>query len=123
MCNAFGGIILLAVLVVLLTSREKIQSATTGDSQEMLERRLALAETNLQHSLQLAASLNAEANDDRQKTQVSMLAARQQLQVDIKLIRELAAKNAKEIDANASDDPSVRLKKLNAELAAGGVKK
>ena len=62
LCNAFGGIILLAVLVVLLTSKEKSQSATASDSQEMLQRRLALAETNLQLSLQLAASLNTKAN-------------------------------------------------------------
>src|SRR5579871_6882881 len=48
MCNAFGGIILLAVLVVLLTSREKSQSATKGDSLERLQRRVALAQTNLQ---------------------------------------------------------------------------
>jgi hypothetical protein len=123
MCNAFGGIILLAVLVVLLTSREKTQSAAAGDSQEMLERRLALAETNLQHSLQLAASLQAEANDDSHKTQMSLLTTRQQLQEEIKLIRELAAKSAKEIDANANDDPSDRLKKLNAQLAESEVKK
>src|SRR5579863_9001463 len=65
LCNAFGGIILLAVLVVLLTSKEKSQSATSSDSQEMLQRRLALSQTNLQQSLQLAASLNAKANDPR----------------------------------------------------------
>src|ERR1700677_1269637 len=58
LCNAFGGIILLAVLVVLLTSKERTQSGTSSDSQEMLQRRLALAETNLQLSLQLASSLN-----------------------------------------------------------------
>lgn len=62
LCNAFGGIILLAVLVVLLTSKEKSQSATASDSQEMLQRRLALSQTNLQQSLQLAASLNAKAS-------------------------------------------------------------
>src|SRR5436305_15069745 len=52
MCDAFGGIILLAVLVVLLTSQEKIQRATTNtDSTQMLQRRLAIAQTNLQQSL------------------------------------------------------------------------
>ena len=40
LCNAFGGIILLAVLVVLLTSKEKTQSSKAADSQEMLQRRL-----------------------------------------------------------------------------------
>jgi hypothetical protein len=123
MCNAFGGIILLAVLVVLLTSREKTQSAKAADSTGMLQRRVALAQTNLQQSLNLAASLQEKASDDRWKTQVSLLAARQQLEGEIRLIRDLAARNAKQIDANESSDPSDRLKKLNAEMAEGDVKK
>jgi len=123
MCNAFGGIILLAVLVVLLTSKEKIQSATSADSTEMLQRRVALAQTNLQQSLQLAASLHAQANDDRWKTQVPLLATRQQLEDEIKQIRELAAQNAQQLDANASSDPSERLKKLDAQIAEGEIKK
>ncbi|HWD94076.1 MAG TPA: hypothetical protein VG938_17220 [Verrucomicrobiae bacterium] len=122
MCNAFGGIILLAVLVVLLTSRSKTQSAT-ADSTRLLERRIALAQTNLQQSLQLAASLHAQAGDDRWKAQVSLLAERQQLEEELKAIRELAARSAEEIDANASSDPSERLKKLDAQLADGEVKK
>jgi len=123
MCNAFGGIILLAVLVVLLTSREKSQSAKAANSTEMLQRRLALAKTNLQQSLQLAASLHDKANDDRWRTQVSLLATRQQLENEIRLIRELAAQNAKEIDANASSEPTERLRKLNVEIAQGEMKK
>jgi hypothetical protein len=118
MCDAFGGIILLAVLVVLLTSQEKIQSAhsQTG-STEMLQRRLAIAQTNLQQSLQLAASLHTTANDDRWKTQVSLLATRQQLEDEIKHLRELATQNAHEIDANAGADPTERLKQADAQLA------
>jgi hypothetical protein len=122
MCNAFGGIILLAVLVVLLTSRSKTQSAT-ADSTRLLERRIALAQTNLQQSLQLAASLHAQAGDDRWKEQVSLLAERQQLEEELKAIREFAARSAEEIDANASSDPSERLKKLDAQLTDGEVKK
>jgi hypothetical protein len=117
MCDAFGGIILLAVLVVLLTSEEKIQNATHDDSTEMMQRRVALAQTNLQLSLQHAASLHTTANDDRWKAQVSLLAERQQLEDEIKRIRDLAAQNAKEIDANAGSDPTERLKKLDAQAA------
>src|ERR1700752_2595766 len=76
MCNAFGGIILLAVLVVLLTSKEKIKSATTADSTEMLQRRIALAQANLQQSLQRAASLQAKSGEDHGKTKGSQLATR-----------------------------------------------
>jgi hypothetical protein len=117
MCNAFGGIILLAVLVVLLTSKEKIQRATNTDSTAALQRRLELAQTNLQKSLQLSASLHITANDDRWKAQVPLLATRQQLEEDIKRLRELAAQNAREIDANAGADPTERLKVVDAQLA------
>jgi hypothetical protein len=123
MCDAFGGIILLAVLVVLLTNEEKIQNATRSDTSEMMQRRVALAQTNLQQSLQLAASLHATANDDRWKNQVELLAQRQQLEDEIKRIRELAAESEKEIDANAGSDPSERLKKLDAQIAEAEVKK
>ena len=123
MCNAFGGIILLAVLVVLLTSKEKTQSATSADSTEMLQRRVALAQTNLQKSLQLATSLQTQASDDRWKTQVPLLTTRQQLEDEIKQIRDLAAQNAQQLDANSGTDPSERLKNINAQLVAGEIKK
>jgi hypothetical protein len=116
LCNAFGGIILLAVLVVLLTSKEKSQSAAAGDSQEMLQRRLALAQTNLQQALQLQATLQKKANDDRWKTQLSLLTTRHQIQEEIKAVRELSLKNAKELDANASSDPADRMRMLSAQL-------
>jgi hypothetical protein len=123
MCDAFGGIILLAVLVVLLTSEEKIQNATHDNSTEIMQRRVALAQTNLQLSLQHAASLHATANDDRWKSQVSLLAERQQLEDNIKRIRELATQNEKEIDATAGADPTERLKALDAQAAEAEVKR
>lgn len=124
MCNTFGGIILLAVLVTLLTSRERYGSAATAsDTQEMLQRRLAMAQSDLQQALQLQTLLQAKANDERWKTQVSLLATRQQIQDEIKAIRELAAQNAKELDATASTDPAERMKNLNAQLAAAQTRK
>ena len=123
MCNAFGGIILLAVLVVLLTSKEKSQSAVTGDSLERLQRRVALAQANLQESLQLAATLQSRTTSATEKEQLALLDTRKQLQDQIKLIRDLAAQNAKAIDANAGSDPTDRLKALNAQIAAAEVKK
>jgi len=122
MCNAFGGIILLAVLVVLLTSKEKTQKAAAADSTE-LQRRVALAETNLQQSLRLSASLQAQANDDRWKNQVSLLATRRQLETELQQLRELAAQNSQQIDANAGSDPAERMKKLDAEIAGDRLKK
>lgn len=124
MCNTFGGIILLAVLVTLLTSKERHGSAATAsDTQEMLQRRLAMAQANLQQALQLHTSLQTKANDERWKTQVSLLATRQQIQDEINAIRELAAQSSKELDATASADPAERMKNLNAQLAATQARK
>ena len=122
MCNAFGGIILLAVLVVLLTSKEKTQSAAATDSTE-LQRRIALAETNLQQSLQLSATLHAQANDDRWKNQVSLLTTRQQLENELNQLRTLAAENAQQIDATAEVDPAERMKQLATTTAEQRTKK
>ena len=123
LCNAFGGIILLAVLVVLLTSKEKSQSATASDSQEMLQRRLALAETNLQLSLELAASLNAKANDPRWKQQMTLLSTRKELQDSIQQIRDTVLQSSQELDAANAADPAERLKFLNAELTTAQTRK
>jgi hypothetical protein len=116
-------IILLAVLVVLLTSKEKSQSATASDSQEMLQRRLALAETNLQQSLQLAASLNTKANDARWKQQMTLLSTRKELQDSIQQIHDTVLQSSQELDAANAADPAERLKFLNAELATAQTRK
>jgi hypothetical protein len=117
LCNAFGGIILLAVLVVLLTSKEKSQSATRSDSQEMLQRRLVIAQADLRQSLQLAATLKAKANDPHWKQQLSLLSSRKELQDAIHQIRDAVVQNSKELEAANAADPAERLKLLNAELA------
>jgi len=118
LCNAFGGIILLAVLVVLLTSKEKTQSSKAADSQEMLQRRLAIAQTDLQKSQQLAASLKAKANDERFKQQVALLSTRKDLQDVIQQTKDTVAQSGKDLDTASAVDPSERLKFLNAQLAA-----
>jgi len=117
LCNAFGGIILLAVLVVLLTSKEKTQSSKVADSQEMLQRRLTIAQTDLQKAQQLATSLQAKANDQRVKQQVSLLSTRKDLQNAIQQIRETVTQTSKDLDTTSAVDPSERLKFLNAQFA------
>jgi hypothetical protein len=124
MCNTFGGIILLAVLVTLLTSRERHGSTGSApDTQEMLQRRLAMAQANLQQSLQLQESLQAKANDGRWKSQISLMAARQQVQAEISAIRELAVQGAKNLDTSEGTSPVERVKNLNAQLDAAQVRR
>lgn len=124
MCNTFGGIILLAVLVTLLTSRERHDhAASTSDTQEMLERRLSVAQADLQQALELQQSLQTRTNDSRWRIQVSLLAARQEIQNEIRAVRELAAESAKELDLVAGADPAERMKALTAQLATAEAKR
>ena len=123
LCNAFGGIILLAVLVVLLTSKEKTQSAAATDSQEMLQRRLTLAQTNLAHARQLTTSLRAKANDIKGKEQMDLLATRKDLQEQIQQMREAATETGKELETANAADPAERMKFLKTEMAASEARK
>jgi hypothetical protein len=124
MCNTFGGIILLAVLVTLLTSRERqIRSGTAADSQELLQRRLAMAQTNLQKSLQLSASLQAKADDEKWSKQITVLASRKELRDELERIREAISQYAKELETATAADPAERLKFLNSQLAAAQARK
>lgn len=117
MCNTFGGIILLAVLVTLLTSRERHNSeATASDTQEMLQRRVARAEEDLEKAMQFQKSLQVKANDPRWTNQVSLLTTRQQIQDEINQIREAAAKSVKDLNKTVSADPAERMKDLNAQF-------
>jgi hypothetical protein len=124
MCNAFGGIILLAVMVTLLTSKERgSQTETSHDTKEMLQRRLALAQTSLEHSLQLFASLQAKATDDRWRKQVALLATRKEVQEALQQIRDAVSQSSRELDTVGAADPAERLKFLNAQLAAAEARK
>ena len=67
--------------------------------------------------------MQTTANDERWKHQVSLLATRQQIQDEIKTIRELAAQNATELDDAASSDPAERMKALNSQLMAAQTRK
>lgn len=121
LCNAFGGIILLAVLVVLLTSKEKAESAKASVSQEMVERRLTLAQKGLEQALAATAELREKVN--RSKDQMALLAQRKDLQEKIRQTRESAADTAKELAAANAVDPAERLKLLQSELAAAQARK
>jgi hypothetical protein len=124
MCNAFGGIILLAVLVTLLSSKERAGSGgAASDTRELLQRRLALAKSNLQQSLRLQESFRRRANDARWKQQVALLSTRKELQDNLQQIRNANAEAGKELNNSTVADPTERLKFLNAQLAAAQARK
>ncbi len=124
MCNAFGGIILLAVLVTLLSSKERqARGESSSDNREMVQRRLALAQTNLQQSLELLAVLQTKADDDQWKNQVALLSTRTELQEALQLLREAVASSGREVDTAGATTPSERLKYLKANLTAAQARK
>jgi hypothetical protein len=84
----------------------------------MLQRRLALAETNLQESLKLLRSLQAKAGSDRWKQQVALLEKRRRLQVEFQQTRDATVLDNKDLETSSASDPSERLKFLNTQLAA-----
>ncbi|HEX9046908.1 MAG TPA: hypothetical protein VF988_07760 [Verrucomicrobiae bacterium] len=122
LCNAFGGIILLAVLVVLLTSKEKVHSSATAESQELAQRRLELAQSNLQKAQQLAARLQAQAAKPDVKEQMELLSARKAIQDAIDQTRDADTQAARDIDTANAVDPTDRLKFLNSQFAAAKAK-
>lgn len=117
MCNAFGGIILLAVMVVLLTNKEKSQKTSSSDSQEMISRRLVLAQTNLNDSLRLESALQAKAKDERWKQQMTFLTTRKNLQDAIQEAHDRIEENTKNLETTDAADPADRLRFLNSEFA------
>ncbi|KAB2659960.1 MAG: hypothetical protein DVB32_06875 [Verrucomicrobia bacterium] len=89
----------------------------------MLQRRLNLAQANLQKALQLQTTLQTKVNDPRWKSQLPLLATRQQLQDEVKVLRDLASRKAKDLDVTANDDPSARMKQLVSELTMAQARK
>jgi hypothetical protein len=117
LCNTFGGIILLAVLVTLLTSKEKqAQSEMPTDSRELMERRVALAEKNLEESRKLSTALKLKADSDRSKEQIKLLQIRGESQTMLQQARDAIAENSEEVETLNAEDPSERLKFLNTQL-------
>lgn len=116
MCNTFGGIILLAILVVLLTHHERHASGGfNSESSEMLERRLSIAETNLQASVQLLTALEQKASSPEREVLVSLLSRRSSLQEQLSELEGRTRQAAAAVDANNSQDPAQLFHALNQQ--------
>src|SRR5579885_1399653 len=114
MCNAFGGIILLAVLVTLLTSSERSgQQANASDSHELLDRRLALAKIELQNVQELSVALQGKAHDERYKKLLELIQTRKELQNSLDQAQDAIAEITRELNSTEVSDPADRLKSLN----------
>jgi hypothetical protein len=117
-CDTFGGILLLAVLVTLLTSRENENHAgATSENVDFVKRQLEIAETNLRQALNLSTRLETKAGDSRWKEQIELIATRKDLQQQLQQVDAVIARKTEDIRAVAATDPSERAKYLNQRMA------
>lgn len=115
MCNTFGGIIMLAVLVTLLSKQERNGRATV-DSEEMMRRRISEAELTLKESRAANANLVTEAGDPDTKKRLEAVVEKKALQAML----EVSARDAEAANASqplAAQDAAARMAQLRDEMA------
>lgn len=119
MCNLFGGIVLLAVLVTLLAKQEKgAQVDANVDSRAMLQRRIARVEAEQDDLRRQQDELEAQIAADPAKERLHMVSERKRLQRQLDLLREQAIAGQAQATNAPSSDPAERLRQLEAEKKA-----
>jgi hypothetical protein len=89
MCNAFGGIVLIAILVALISSEVRHSDDTHRVRQlgtEMLERRIAQVERDLTAAQQYQIELSSQLQGSTVSNTKSLLNQRQQLQDELQVL-------------------------------------
>lgn len=117
MCNTFGGIILLAVMVTLL-SRPESPAKDSLDTTELLQRRLAQATVKLEQLRLEETELTVQASDPSRQKMTVLLNERAALREQLRAQSRAATNIAVVIPAANTSDAAARLQQLNAELAA-----
>ncbi len=117
MCNTFGGIILLAVMVTLLARRER-QAGTVNNTEsvKIQQHQLSIAKDSLSRSIQLRDQLKQKAFSGDWKTQVALLRSRQEIQFEIQKLSDQTRKNLQVLETAAAVTPTDRLKTLEEEI-------
>jgi hypothetical protein len=115
MCNAFGGVILLAVLVALLArgTREQ-EGGADGVAQQILDRRVTRAETQLESLKQALATGADELASNRNV--VDLLSERETRREQLESLRQDAARLAASLRREEATDANGRLDQLNSEM-------
>ncbi len=124
MCNAFGGIILMAVLLALLSQRQPQNTAAAAtDSAEILLRRIKVAETNLVLTAKKQADLMASTNDKKIAERHRLLQEQKQLQALLAEARSEADSKQQTTNTRRASDPAERLKQIKDEMTAAAARK
>ena len=119
MCNLFGGIVLLAVLVTLLAKQEKsAEFDGSSDSREMLQRRIARVEGE-QDNLRLEQDeLEAKSAANPVNERLRMVFERKHLARQLEALREQMLAGQAHTTNSTSKDPAERLRQLQADKDA-----
>lgn len=109
MCNTFGGIILIALLIALLARETNVKDAATRvvtDSETMLQQRIALAEQDLREARARQAVLEQQARDHAQAGLFQLIEQREQLRQLSAGLTERLRDSQSQLDAGPSADTS-----------------
>jgi hypothetical protein len=119
MTSAFGGIILIAILVALVSREAK--KATPNDriaeaNAEMLERRIATAEKDLVATEGLRSDLKTKLSVAEVSELAALIQMRDRLRAELDATQRKLSELAQSSTATATNDPSELLKTLTREL-------
>ena len=114
-CSMFGAILLIAILVALMAKTTTETSASDQASAEIMERKIDIAQRDLNDSVQLLKSLEV-AKDDQSGALVSEKKLLEQAIASEKTKSERDDFTAKEMAVKLSIDPGVQIKELSDAL-------
>ncbi len=116
MCNLFGGIVLLAVLVTLLAKQEKrTEIDASSDSREMLHKRIARVEAEQDTLRREQDELEAKSAANPANESLRMVSERKHLMRRLEALREQLLAGQAQTTNGTSKDPAQRLRQLQAE--------
>lgn len=107
MCNTFGGIILIALLIALLTNESRVTEAESRrltENSESLQRRTEQAQRELQQARKMQAELQQRVTDLAQVKLLQIIEERERLRGELSAISEAIQTGDQELragDANA----------------------
>ena len=119
MCNLFGGIVLLAVLVTLLAKQEKsAEFDVSSDSREMLQKRIARLEAEQDNLRGEQDELEAKSAANPVNERLRMVFERSLLARQLEALREQMLAGQAHTTNSTSKEPAERLRQLQADKDA-----
>lgn len=119
MCNTFGGIILIALMVALLAKdarMNQIEADTQVETEAILKNRLTRAEEDLKTALEFKARLEDQSGDPTFEERVRLLSQREQARAEHQATREDLEKTRESL--RSMSETVAEVKAVQKELEA-----